>query len=156
MEEGGTMDRIRVLFGLVVLLTVLVFSFVNCAEVEFKDVDQSVPVSEFSSEEKEPNQWGRVPTPMEETEVIDGLSPEEVVDPVPVTETNEDSDLEDRYSCRGRNQVMICHFPASLVGKSLCVGKPAVAAHLNHIHSYFEGDEEKEIGDYLGPCRAAE
>lgn len=89
----------------------------------------------------------------EEAAILDNLTEDEINNPVPITELQNDPSLFDTYMC-GSNGIAICHFPENIDSQgSKCVGRPSVDTHYTHFRIYFVKGEERSIGDYLGPCR---
>jgi hypothetical protein len=56
----------------------------------------------------------------------------------------------EQYRC-GEHKISICHVPPgnSAQRHTLCVGAPAIAAHLKHHKAH-----DSQIGDYVGECVA--
>jgi hypothetical protein len=57
----------------------------------------------------------------------------------------------DAYRCGNGHQIYICHIPPgnSAQRHTLCVGAPAVAAHIKHHKAH-----DTQLGDYVGQCVA--
>jgi len=80
----------------------------------------------------------------EDTLTLDEIAEDGVID------DNEEAVLDDN-DCSKNNRErksLVCHFPCGNVGNAhtICIGRPALAAHL---HRHGDGDDV----DYVGPCR---
>ena len=96
---------------------------------------------------------GRDLTDDEIDSILNNIPQDEIDNPVPISELESDPTLYDRYSC-GSGSVAICHFPNNVDAQgSKCVGQNAISSHYDHIRVYMDGNQSKQIGDYLGPCR---
>jgi hypothetical protein len=174
--------KVFVLLGMTFLVTAVTFN--NCGKVEFQNVpevdtkglssglnDAIVPDSAADGgssiapssltgsdtsmlPEVEPVV---VPVTAEEIQqIVSVVPPEELAVIRPVTDLQDPNNefLLDVYAC-GDGGVLICHFPATVVGGEVCIGQSAVKTHYDHVRSYDNGAGPKTIADYLGPCRVA-
>lgn len=87
-------------------------------------------------------------------QVYNNIPPEDLANPRPVTDLQEDPSLYDVYACPNNNGVVVCHFPNNVESHATkCIGRSAVTSHYTHYRIYYVDDEERAMGDYLGPCR---
>jgi len=138
------MNKAKVMASVAVVSLGLVF-FNNCSDVGFQktasEAERAASASSFTDLAEEAQ------------DILERVPPEQIDDPVPVSELERDPSLYDLYSC-GDSGVMICHFPENVEAQSSnCVGRSAVRTHYDHIRQYIYNGVQKQIGDYLGPCR---
>jgi hypothetical protein len=144
--------KMFVLLGMTFLITAVTFN--NCGKVEFQkmsDVDGKVLSSSPSGVEDEAG----VPVTDEQIQqIIADIPADELAIIRPVTDLQDPNNefLFDVYSC-GDGSVLICHFPATVIGSEACIGRSAVKSHYDHTRLY--DNDTKSISDYLGPCRVA-
>ncbi len=70
-------------------------------------------------------------------------------------EMESDEDMNEATSCGSKgHKVLVCHFPNAEYAKrkTLCIGRPALEAHIAHLG----GKRGTDHVDYAGPCRDLE
>jgi hypothetical protein len=141
--------RVKVFALFLAIIGAALLAFNNCSEVGFQNTPESKSVAPTGS-------GGGDLSQDEIDDIISRLPPDEVNNPIPVSELENDPTLYDRYKCPDSDGVVICHFPDNVEDQhTQCIGRPAVPTHYDHIRDYVKDGATKEIGDYLGPCRVA-
>jgi hypothetical protein len=141
MKKG----RVFALLGATFLMMALTFN--NCGKVEFHNLPD---VDKTAASSVDPDSSNLTDGQIQQ--IVAQIPPDELATIHPITDLQDPANdyLYDLYACDGG--VLICHFPATVVGATQCIGRPAVASHYDHIRTY---DGDKQIGDYLGNCRVA-
>ena len=147
------MKKVIAIWTVVLGCALLAFAFNNCSDVDFSDAGAPGTRSDLSGEANSSD----LGTELNDEEVDDFLNslPEEELDQKrPLTDLEEDPTLYDLYQCSDSGNIVICHFPENVEAQETrCVGEPSVSSHYDHIRFYTVDGQEREIGDYLGPCR---
>ncbi len=143
--------KVFVLLGITFVMTAVTFN--NCGKVEFQnmdDVENKVLNASGSGDFDE----GVSVTPEEIQQILSDVSAEEILIIRQVTDLQDPNNefLLDVYAC-GDGGVLICHFPESVIGHEICIGRSALKSHYDHTRTYDNG--AKSISDYLGSCRVA-
>jgi hypothetical protein len=145
------MKGTHIAFALVAISAAVLVVFNNCSGVNFDDA----PISVTDAASVDPGTDSDTDVGSNGDDPGTGTDPNDT--PIPVDELENDPTLYDKFKCSEggvSDGVMVCHFPENVEGQhSMCVGRPSVSTHYDHIRLYNLNGVEKSIGDYLGVCR---
>jgi hypothetical protein len=134
-----------IFFGLALTLGIL-FLFNNCGNI-------SMDLGDFDSVNLGSTAGAGI-SAAEISAVLDRMPASEVENPRPLDDLVQDPQLSSVYKCADGVKVMICHFPEDVrLQGHACLSESVVQDHVDHIRTYDLGQGEKQIADYLGPCR---
>jgi hypothetical protein len=155
------MTRSRAMTVIVLTLGMAMASFNNCSDVGFSPAPEDVANLNTNNINNDTN--SNINTnndtsisDQDAQNLIDQIPLDELNNPRPITDLLTDPGLYDRYKCPDSDGVVICHFPDNVEAQvTQCIGRAAAQTHFDHIRTYIKDNVEKQISDYLGPCRIA-